>query len=461
MTRVASPLRVGFLSLGCPKNLVDTEIMLGHLRRGGYALSQDPADSDVIVVNTCGFIESARQESIDTILEMAEHKKTGRCRRLVVAGCLVQRYHSQLRQEIPEIDSFVSLDDLERVVEAVRTDLHSGAADPGTAISGAARALYDHRQARVLATRAHLAYLKISEGCDHPCAFCAIPSMRGAMRSRSVESLHLEAEDLAARGVKELVLIAQDTTDYGRDLADGTDLPHLLRDLEKVAGIEWIRIHYAYPNRITPALLGAIAQSPKVCRYLDIPLQHANAAILKAMKRGGSRRIFRELIEQIRQVLPDCTLRTTFILGFPGESEASFRELCDFVEEARFDHLGAFTYSHEEGTSAYPLSDDVPSAVKERRRARLMEVQSGIALEKHQALVGRTLPVRVDGLESDTRMLLTGRLASQAPDVDSRVLLVDSEAAAGQLVPVRIEQAHAYDLVGRIVSPGESKCAAT
>ena len=452
MTRLATPIRVGFVSLGCPKNLVDTEIMLGHLRRDGYALSQEPADSDVIVVNTCGFIESARQESIDTILEMAEHKKTGRCRRLVVAGCLVQRYHSQLRREIPEIDSFISLDDLERIVEAVRTDLHSGAADPGTDISGAARALYDHRQARVLATRAHLAYLKISEGCDHPCAFCAIPSMRGAMRSRSIESLRRESEDLAERGVKELILIAQDTTDYGRDLADGTDLPGLLRDLETVDGVEWIRIHYAYPNRVTGALLEAMSQSRKVCHYLDIPLQHADAGVLKAMKRGGGRRVFREMIEQIRQVLPGCTLRTTFIVGFPGESDAAFGELYDFVEETRFDHLGVFTYSHEEGTSAHALSDDVPPALKEERRARLMELQSGISLEKHRALVGRTLAVRVDGLESDTRMLLTGRLASQAPDVDSRVLIVDGEAAAGCLVPVRIEQAHAYDLVGSIVA---------
>ena len=459
MTRPASPIRVGFLSLGCPKNLVDTEIMLGHLRRDGYSLSQDPADSDVIVVNTCGFIESARQESIDTILEMAEYKKTGRCRRLVVAGCLVQRYHAQLQREIPEIDSFVSLDELERIVEAVQSDLHSHAADPGTAISGAARALYDHRQARVLATRAHLAYLKISEGCDHPCAFCAIPSMRGAMRSRSIESLGLEARDLAAQGVKEIILIAQDTTDYGRDLGDGTDLPALLGELEQVESLEWIRIHYAYPNRITPALLQAMARSPKVCRYLDIPLQHADAAVLKAMKRGGSGAIFREMISEIRGVLPECALRTTFIVGFPGESEASFEELCAFVEETRFDHLGAFTYSHEEGTAAHDLPDDVPHSVKQARRDRLMQIQSDIALAKHRALVGRTLPVRVDGLESDTRMLLTGRLASQAPDVDSRVLIVDGEASPGQLAPVLIEQAHAYDLVGRIVrheEPGDA-----
>ena len=460
MTRIPSPVRVGFLSLGCPKNLVDTEIMLGHLRRDGYELSRDPADSDVIVVNTCGFIESARQESIDAILEMAEHKKAGRCRRLVVAGCLVQRYHAQLREEIPEIDSFVSLDELERIVEAVQSDLHSHAADPGTVISGAARALYDHRQARVLATRSHLAYLKISEGCDHPCAFCAIPSMRGAMRSRSIESLHRESEDLAARGVKELILIAQDTTDFGRDRADGADLPALLGELEKVDGIEWIRIHYAYPNRVTPSLLRAISRSLKVCRYLDIPLQHADAGILKAMKRGGSRTVFQEMIAEIRRELPDCTLRTTFIVGFPGESEAAFQELCDFVEETRFDHLGAFTYSHEEGTSAHALRDDVPDSLKEERRSRLMQIQSRISLEKHRALLGRELPVRVDGLESDTRMLLTGRLASQAPDVDSRVLIVDGEAAPGQLARVRIDEAHAYDLVGRIVPGGMSERAA-
>jgi ribosomal protein S12 methylthiotransferase len=446
-----APLRVGFVSLGCPKNLVDTEIMLGSLRRDGCAVSTDPAESDVIVVNTCGFIEPAKRESIETILEMAEHKKTGRCRRLVVAGCLVQRYHQQLRREIPEIDAFVSLDQLEGIVKAVRSDLRGAAFDPAAPISGAARALYDHRQARVLATLPHLAYLKISEGCDHPCSFCAIPSMRGAMRSRRVESLVAEASDLAGGGVRELVLIAQDSTDYGRDLGDGTDLPVLLRALERVDGIEWIRIHYAYPNRVTPALLETMARSAKVCRYLDVPLQHADAAILKAMKRGGGRRLFAALLEEIRAVMPDCAVRTTFIVGFPGESEAAFEDLLDFVRASRFDHLGVFTYSHEEGTSAFELADDVPQEVKEERRRRLMEAQSAIALESNLRLVGKTVRVRVDRKDPGGHFF-AGRMASQAPDVDSRVLIAGHPAHLGRLIDVRIEAAHPYDLVGSLPS---------
>ena len=446
-----TPLRVGFVSLGCPKNLVDTEIMLGALRRDGVELSTDPASSDVIVVNTCGFIEPAKRDSIDAILEMAEHKKTGRCRRLVVAGCLVQRYHLQLRREIPEIDAFVSLDGLEGIVDAVRSDLRHASLDPAAAISGAARALYDHRLSRVLATLPHLAYLKISEGCDHPCAFCAIPSMRGAMRSRPVASLVAEAADLGARGVKELVLIAQDSTDYGRDLGDGTDLPFLLRSLERVDGIEWIRIHYAYPNRVTPALLETMARSSKICRYLDVPLQHSDAGVLKAMKRGGGRAIFASLLEEIRGAMPDCALRTTFIVGFPGESEAAFTDLLEFVRQARFDHLGVFTYSHEEGTAAFALADDVPPEIKEERRRRIMEAQSAIALENHRRLVGRSVRVRIDRPDPGGSFL-SGRMASQAPDVDSRVLIAGSGAEPGRLVDVRIEAAHPYDLVGSLSS---------
>ncbi|HEU5182850.1 MAG TPA: 30S ribosomal protein S12 methylthiotransferase RimO [Candidatus Polarisedimenticolia bacterium] len=446
-----APLRVGFVSLGCPKNLVDTEIMLGSLRRDGCELSADPADSDVIVVNTCGFIEPAKRESIETILEMAEHKKTGRCRRLVVAGCLVQRYHQQLRREIPEIDAFVSLDGLEGIVDAVRADLKHAAADPATAISGAARALYDHRHARVLATLPHLAYLKISEGCDHPCAFCAIPSMRGAMRSRPIASLVAEAADLAARGVKELVLIAQDSTDYGRDLGEGADLPALLRALEPVDGLEWIRIHYAYPNRVTPALLRTMAGSAKICRYLDVPLQHSDPGVLKAMKRGGGRHIFTGLLEEIRAAMPDCAVRTTFIVGFPGESEAAFDGLLDFVRESRFDHLGVFPYSHEEGTAAFDLADDVPQEIKDDRRRRLMETQASIAQENNLRLVGKTVAVRVDRPDPGGSFL-AGRMASQAPDVDSRVLIAGTGVEPGRLVDVRIEAAHPYDLVGSLLS---------
>jgi ribosomal protein S12 methylthiotransferase len=408
------------------------------------------ADSDVIVVNTCGFIEPAKRESIDTILEMAEHKKSGRCRRLVVAGCMVQRYHRELREEIPEIDAFVGLDELEKIVEAVRVDLASAAADPASPISGMARALYDHRSARVLATRPHTAYLKISEGCDHPCTFCAIPSMRGRMRSRSVESLRIEAEGLARQGVKELILIAQDSTDYGRDLADSTDLPALLRALDSLPGIEWIRIHYAYPNRVTDRLLAAMAESAKVCRYLDIPLQHSDPTILRRMKRGGSGAIFLRMIRRIRRALPGCALRTTFIVGFPGESPAAFRALCDFVREAEFDHAGVFTYSREEGTEAYALSDPIPAPAKEERRARLMEIQSRISLRKNCAQVGRVLPVRVDGVDDGARRLLVGRTEFQSPDVDGRVLISHGVAAPGILVPVRMEEAHPYDLVGSI-----------
>ncbi len=445
------PVRVGFVSLGCPKNLVDTEVMLGSLRRSGYALATDVADSDVIVINTCGFIESAKRESIDTILEMAEHKKRGRCRRLVVAGCLVQRYHRELREEIPEIDAFVGLDELESIVRAVRLDLDSAAADPSAVISGMARALYDHRSARVLATRPHVAYLKISEGCDHPCTFCAIPSMRGTMRSRTLDSLRREAEGLARRGVREIILIAQDSTDYGRDLGDGTDLAALLQALDPLPGLEWIRIHYAYPNRVSDRLLRAMAASPKTCRYLDIPLQHADATLLKRMKRGGSGPIFLRMIRKIRRVLPGCALRTTFIVGFPGETRQAFQGLCEFVREAEFDHLGVFTYSHEEGTEAHALSDSVPPAVKEERRSRLMEIQSRISLGKNRLRVGKVMPVRVDGLEPDTRMLLVGRTEFQSPEVDGRVLITDGVAPPGQVVPVRVEEAHPHDLVGPIV----------
>jgi len=447
------PIRVGFVSLGCPKNLVDTEVMLGKLQSSGFALSNDLADSDVIVVNTCGFIESAKQESIETILEMADQKRTGRCRRLVVAGCLVQRYRRELREEIPEIDAFIGLDELELIVEAVRLDIASAAADPAATTSGPARALYDHRATRVLTTRPHSAYLKISEGCDHPCAFCAIPSMRGRMRSRTLDSLRREAQDLAVRGVKELSLIAQDTTDYGRDLDDGTDLAALLRRLEGVEGLRWIRIHYAYPNRVTDRLLEAMAASRKVCHYLDLPLQHAEAGLLRAMKRGGSASIFTRLFGRIRSFLPDCSLRTTFIVGFPGETEAAFQELCAFVEEGWFDHVGVFPYSPEEGTTAYALRDGVPAEVKEERRARLLAIQSRVALARNRARVGQTLPVLVDGIEPDTRMLLVGRTAFQAPEVDGRVLITDGEAREGDMVPVRLQEAHPYDLVGCIVPP--------
>jgi ribosomal protein S12 methylthiotransferase len=442
------PVRVGFVSLGCPKNLVDTEVMLGNLRRSGCELAGDADDCEVIVVNTCGFIEPARRESVDTILEMARRKTSGRCRRLVVAGCLVQRYHEELRREIPEIDAFVGLDQLDRIVEAVRLETACSGADPLTRIAGSARALYDHRWTRVLATRPHVAYLKIAEGCDHTCAFCAIPGMRGRMRSRSVESLRIEAERLAEGGVREVILIAQDTTDYGRDLGDGTDLAGLLRALEAVQGLEWIRILYAYPNRLTDRVLDAMRTLPKVCPYLDLPLQHADPGILRAMRRGGGRAIFHRLLAKIRRKVPGCAVRTTLLVGFPGETREAFEELRRFVEEERFDALGVFPYSHEEETPAHRLPDDVPRETKEERRGILMEIQAGISLERNRARIGQTIEVRVDAPAEGGPGMFFGRTARQAPDVDGRVVFTGPPLREGDLVPVRVEGAGPYDLTG-------------
>lgn len=434
------------VSLGCPKNLVDSEVMLGTLKQGGYQLTPDPAAADVIVVNTCTFIEPARRESIDTILEMAEHKKTGRCRRLVVAGCMVQRNHDELRRALPEIDALVGLNDIERIAEACA--LEAGARfEPSRE---RATYLYTHASPRLLATPRHTAYVKISEGCDHTCSFCAIPSFRGLQRSRSVASIVEEARALAAAGVVEINLIAQDTTDYGRDLADGASTACLLRALDEVEGIRWFRVLYAYPNRITPEFVGALASAGRVARYLDVPLQHADATMLKAMRRGGSAATHMKLVETLRREVPGIALRTTFIVGFPGESEEQFQTLCSFVRDAEFDHVGVFTYSVEKGTEAAGLPDDVPAGAKEERRLALMSVQERVAARRSRALVGRTLEVLVDGPPEDSDLLLCGRTEGQAPEIDGRVILTDAPGplSPGTFVRARIEEAHPFDLVG-------------
>ena len=434
------------VSLGCPKNLVDSEVMLGTLKQGGYELTPDPAAADVIVVNTCTFIEPARRESIDTILEMAEHKKTGRCRRLVVAGCMVQRNHDELRRALPEIDALVGLNDIERIAEACA--LEAGARfEPSRE---RATYLYTHASPRLLATPRHTAYVKISEGCDHTCSFCAIPSFRGLQRSRSVASIVEEARALAAAGVVEINLIAQDTTDYGRDLADGTSAAGLLRALDEVEGIRWFRVLYAYPNRITPEFVAALASAGRVARYLDVPLQHADATMLKAMRRGGSAATHMKLVETLRREVPGIALRTTFIVGFPGETEEQFQTLCAFVRDAEFDHVGVFTYSVEKGTEAAGLPDDVPAGAKEERRLALMSVQERVAARRSRALVGRTLEVLVDGPPEDSDLLLCGRTEGQAPEIDGRVILTDAPGplSPGTFVRARIEEAHPFDLVG-------------
>jgi ribosomal protein S12 methylthiotransferase len=444
-------IKVGMVSLGCPKNLVDSEVMLGTLKGCGYEVTADPKEADVIVVNTCTFIGPARKESVDTILEMAEYKRHGRCRRLVVAGCLVQQNHDELRESVPEIDALVGLNDIERISEACALE----AGSRFEASRGAARYLYTQDSPRLLATPGHTAYVKISEGCDHTCAFCAIPSFRGTQRSRAIPSIVEEARRLAAGGVREINLIAQDTTDYGTDLGDGTTAAGLLRALDAVEGIRWIRVLYAYPNRITPEFVEALASGRRVARYLDVPLQHADPALLRAMRRGGGAESHMRLIESLRSRVPGIALRTTFIVGFPGETEAQFEALCRFVREAEFDHVGAFTYSEEKGTPAAILPDDVPAKVKEERRGRLMAIQERVAARRQRALLGRDLEVLVDGPHEESDLLLCGRTEGQAPEIDGRVILTDATQppAAGSFVRVRIQEAHAFDLVGTVLGP--------
>lgn len=463
--------RVGMISLGCAKNLVDTEVMLGHLDRAGCRFVREPADADVIVVNTCGFIDAAREESIQTILEAAEHKRTGRVKRLVVAGCMVQRYADELRSSLPEVDAFVDLDELDRIVPRCGVEpagpAPSGsdalpvvrpgkvaAPDPGAlATWSAASYLYDERTPRRRATPPWTAYVKIAEGCDHTCAFCAIPTFRGAFRSRGVDSVVAEASRLAAEGVREINLIAQDSSHYGRDLGDDRGLAGLLERLDGIDALRWIRVHYLYPNTITPHLVDTMARLPRVVNYVDLPLQHAHPDALRRMRRGGSAAGHLALLERFRRSMPDAAMRSTLIVGFPGETDEEFESLLDFVRAARLDHLGVFVYSHEERTRAAALDDDVDAATKNERRERLMECQQQIAFERNAARVGSTVETLVEGPHSETEHLLVGRTAGQALDVDGQVLINDGFAEPGTFARVELTDTAGYDLVGRIVDP--------
>lgn len=442
--------KIGFVSLGCPKNLVDTEVMLGHLTRAGYEPTREPADADLLVVNTCGFIDKAKQESVETILEMARYKKEGRCQRLVVAGCLAQRYADELAREIPEVDAVIGLDQLDSIVSTVQGDARQIAS---LRADGSVVYLYDHLAPRVLATPRPFAYLKISEGCDYPCTFCIIPKIRGRYRSRTEESVLAEAESLASQGVKELVLIAQDTTRYGAELPNqGASLARLLRRLARVEGLEWIRFLYAYPTTVTDEVLEVMAEEPRVCSYLDIPLQHASDRILKAMKRPGTRASNQALVERIRRAVPGVSLRSSFIVGFPGEEKSDFEELLSFCREVEFDHVGVFTYSNEEDTEAFVRSEAISGAEKGRRQRLLMEQQAGISLARNRRLVGTRPKVLVEGLSPETDLLLRGRTEGQAPEIDGGVLINEGRAEGGEFVTVEVTEAHPYDLVGRIVS---------
>jgi len=470
-------MKVGFVSLGCPKNLVDGEVMLGFAREAGHEITPDAQDADVIVVNTCAFIDNAKQESIDAILEMAQQKRDGKCSRLVVTGCLAERYRDELRKEIPEIDALLGTGELPEIVEALgpragvrapASDIRSQpvtfhrkksqrTADPGSGTSTveapaktAPTYLYDAATPRVLTTPHHFAYMKIAEGCDYTCAFCIIPTLRGEYRSRTRESIVAEARALAGRGVKELLLISQDTTFYGIDRKERGALATLLRELNAIDGLAWIRLLYLYPTTITDDVLAAMAECEKVCRYVDLPLQHASADVLKRMRRPGNRETYDKLLARIRDRVPGVTLRTTFIVGFPGETEAEFAELEGFVEDTRFDHIGVFTYSHEEGTRAYAVSDDVPAAVKRKRRERIMKRQQRIVTARQASLVGTEVRVLLDGPSAEHELVLQGRLEGQAPDIDPVVYLTDCDPSGyerGQLIRARVVGAREYDLV--------------
>jgi ribosomal protein S12 methylthiotransferase len=437
---------VGLVSLGCPKNLVDSEVMLGRLRARGYTIAADARDADVIVVNTCAFIDRAKQESVDTILEMAREKETGRARRLVVTGCLAQRYDAELRREIPEIDATLGTGQVDDIVRAVEGEpLHTDAEH------GLPQWVYDHTTPRLLSTPPYLAYVKISEGCDYTCSFCIIPTLRGRHRSRPLDDVAAEVRSLAERGVKEIVLVAQDSTRYGLDLGLRDGLAALLRRLGRIDGIRWIRVMYAYPATVTDGILDAIASEEKVVKYIDIPLQHASEPVLRRMKRPTGKGNLLGLVERMRERVKGVVLRTSFIVGFPGETAADFDTLLGFVEQGAFDNVGVFTYSDEEGTSAFGLEGRVPQRTKEARKRRLLSLQKRLSARRNRARVGERVEVLVEGPHPDSELILKGRLAGQAPEVDGAVLITDGTARPGQFAACEITEAHAYDFVARVL----------
>ena len=534
--KAAAPVRIGFVSLGCPKNLVDSEVMMGILQHAGAEMTTDPETADVLVVNTCSFIDSAKQESVDTILEMAQHKIAagGRAQKLIVAGCLVERYRDEIRKNLPEVDAVVGTGELDAILAAAgiapRATAPEAAASPFNILSGAAASmasvvrpametiasalteaepitlglnekaaatesrpapaqvvgtsrpagnlreqqgrftradwdgataalpayLYDDTTPRLLATGKASAYIKIAEGCDHPCTFCVIPNLRGKFRSRRLESVVTEATRMVAQGVREITLIGQDTTCYGEDLGIKDGLAILLERLAAIEGLVWLRFLYAYPNRITTRLLETIAKHDNICKYLDVPLQHASPAVLKSMRRGAGADIFLKTLEKARTIVPGVALRTGFIVGFPGETEADFEILKGFIKDARFDWLGVFSYSDEEGAGAFAFGDKIPQRTIESRRRSLMKLQQGISKKAKAAWVGRTLPVLVEGESEETPLLWEGRTQFHAPEIDGKLYINDfgdhETLVAGTYYTCEITEAHDYDVVARVVS---------
>ncbi|MGA7859648.1 MAG: 30S ribosomal protein S12 methylthiotransferase RimO [Terracidiphilus sp.] len=497
---------VGFISLGCPKNLVDSEVMMGLLDRAGARLTARPEEAEILVVNTCSFIDTAKQESVDTILEMARHKTSGTAKKLIVAGCLVERYRDEIRKNIPEVDAVVGTGELESILEAagiapaptlatsspfniLTGNGHAGTRSGQESLSGTHKPestqfrqegearerqgrfrrddwegathllptyLYDETTPRFFATPKSSAYIKIAEGCDHPCSFCVIPNLRGKFRSRRFESVVVEARQLVARGVQEITLIGQDTTCYGEDLGLKDGLATLLDSLARIEGLRWLRFLYAYPNRITGKLLDTIARHDNICKYLDVPLQHASPQVLKTMKRGAGADIFLRTLDKVRAAVPGIALRTSFIVGFPGESSSDFQILEEFIGEARFDWLGVFNYSDEEGSGAFSLNAKVPKRTIEARKRRLMKLQQSISKRAKQQWVGRELVLLAEGESEETPMLWEGRTEFHAPEIDGKVYINDfgerETLEAGRFYKAKITEAHDYDVVARVVS---------
>jgi len=447
--------KVGFVSLGCPKNLVDSEVMMGQLKNAGYEITANETDADVLVVNTCGFIESAKQESVEAILDATRQKGQGKAKRVVVAGCLVERYRDDLMKELPEVDAFIGTNQINDILKAANEEFDAREFSLSPIGNKSATYLYDFDTPRFRATESHTAFIKIAEGCDRPCTFCSIPGMRGSFRSRRFGSILKEAEDLAKQGVKEIVLIAQDSSRYGEDLGEVDALAKLIRALGEVKNLEWIRVMYAYPTHISDVFLEAINETPKAVKYLDMPLQHASRNVLKLMKRGGNRESLERLINKVRSKVPNITIRTTFITGFPGETEEDFEELMTFVRNCEFDNVGVFTYSDEEGTLAFDLPNKVDAKTTKQRRARLMKEQARISKRKNRSKIGNVYKVIFEGLSQESDLLFQGRLEGQAQEIDGYILINDMpenfEPRVGEIYNIKINEAYEYDLIGEII----------
>jgi ribosomal protein S12 methylthiotransferase len=449
--------KVGFVSLGCPKNLVDSEVMMGILTRAGYEITPRAGDADVLVVNTCSFIAPAQQESVQSILEMAEYKKFGRAQKLIVAGCMVERYRNDIREQIPEVDAVIGTGEVDKILEACEGQLHPAGSDGNNA--SLPSYLYHDLTPRILATPRHTAYIKINEGCDHPCTFCVIPQLRGKFRSRRLESVVREAENLAAAGVREISLIGQDTTFYGEDLGLRDGLPILLERLAQIEDLSWIRFLYCYPNRVTPRLLDTIAAHPRLAKYLDVPLQHASRSVLARMKRGSSGDAFLKMLERARKAIPGVSIRTSFIVGFPGETEKDFRELCDFVRAAEFDWMGVFAYSDEDSSKSFALENKVDQETIARRRDTLMAIQKKVSARKLGKRVGRRMQAMLEGPSKDTDLIWEARLEGMAPEIDGTVYITEfvgvNDAAdlpaPGTMATIEVTEANDYDLIARAV----------